>query len=372
MRSPTLTDILFKPPKHPKGVPWYDALRGFDLVGVLLGSAGLALVLTGIIYTSFTPVRDLRVVITLSLGFPTLVVFGLWEAFSNTKYKLCPPTIFKANWGRDFTFPWIVATIISMYYFGINVIYLTMVTELWITEDTPLSEQLILITPGNLGLCVGVSILAAFGNYFSKLIGFRWSVMTSTGMMLITGGILCLVTPFNKGLMIAFVTLQQVFYAYSVIAAIALILWGVHQHDLGIATGLAGTGRNVGGSLAQAIYTTILVNTQARHAAATLPAAAIDAGLSTAAADQLLQVWALGPAAREAIPGVTSEVLAAADLAWRWSYANGLRMVGLASLGFGLTGFLLLFLCADPEPKMTNQIQTFLENDSQAEKNEFH
>jgi hypothetical protein len=45
---------------------------------------------------------------------------------------------------------------------------------------------------------------------------------------------------------------------------------------------------------------------------------------------------------------------------------------GLASLGFGLTSFLLLFLSADIEHKMTDQVEIFPEDDAQAEKNEFH
>ena len=47
-------------------------------------------------------------------------------------------------------------------------------------------------------------------------------------------------------------------------------------------------------------------------------------------------------------------------------------MIGLGSLAFGLLAWLLLFVCVDPEPRMTDQIEVFLENDVQAEKNEFH
>lgn len=339
---------------------------------MVLATLGLVLTLTGIIYTSYLPSNDLRVIILLCLGFPLLVVFGLWETYSKVKYKLCPPAIFTANKGRDFTAPLVVESIVSMYYFGVQVIFTTMINELWVTPSTSQGTQLSLTLASSLGLCTGVVILGVFGTFFSKKIGFRWALVVAVGLMLVMGGIMTLVTPFNRSLMIAFTFLQQVFYAYSVIASITLVLWGVHQHDLGIATGIAGTGRNVGGALAQAVYTTILVNVQGRRAAETLPKAAMDAGLPAAAAQELLKVWALGPAAREAIPGVDDQVLAAAGLAWRWAVCNGLRIVGLASLGFGITGWLVLFWCSDPEPKMTDRIEVFLENDVQAEKNEFH
>lgn len=308
----------------------------------------------------------------LSLGFPVLIIFGLWETFSKVKYKVCPPALFKANYGRDFSAPLIVGSITYMYYFGINVIYPTMVTQLWTSPTTSLSEQLALTTPSNLGLCTGLTLLFLLGSRLSKLIGFRWALIGAFGFMLIFGGLMTLVTPHNKGSMIGFTFLQQMFYAYSVVAAISLILWGVEKQDLGIATGLAGASRNVAGSLSTAIYTTILTNTQSHRAAQTLPQAAVKAGLSAANAEQLLKVWALGPVAREAVPGVDASILEAADLAWKWSYSHGLRIIGLASLGFGLTAWLLLLACVDPEPKMTGKIEVFLENDVQAEKNEFH
>jgi len=353
-------------------VSWHEALVGYDWVGLVLASAGLILVLTGIIFTSYVPASDLRVIITLSLGFPTLLIFALWEAYSTVRFKLCPPSIFKKNNGRDFTLPLVVGSIIFMYYYGMNIIYPTMVTVFWVTSETPLSKQLALTTPSNLGLCTGAAVLALCGSWFSKTIGFRWALMAVMGLMLLSGGILTLVTPYNQALMIAFTVVQQMSYVYSAVAAISLILWGVHQHDLGIATGVAGVGRGVGGSLSQAIYTTILVNTQSRRAAETLPQAAIDAGLPASSAQQLLKVWTQGPAAQAAVPGASPEVLAAAELAWKWSYVHGLCIVGLASLGFGLTAFLLLFLCSDPEPRMTDKIEIFLENDVQANKNEFH
>lgn len=100
---------------------------------------------------------------------------------------------------------------------------------------------------------------------------------------------------------------------------------GVKQVDLGISGGLAGVGRYAGGSLAQAIYVSILSNTQASRAAATVPAAAIKAGLPASSASQLLAAFSLGTSALEAVPGVTPEILVAAGDAFKWSYAHGLK-----------------------------------------------
>jgi hypothetical protein len=130
--------------------------------------------------------------------------------------------------------------------------------------------------------------------------------------------------------------------------------------------------RYAGGSLAQAVYTTILANTQSARAAATVPAAAIAAGMSPENAQSLLTAFPLGAAAIAKVSGTTTEAIGAASLAYLWSYAYGLEMVALSLLSFGIVGLLYILYCEDVTPKMTIKVEIFLENDIDAEKNEFH
>lgn len=130
--------------------------------------------------------------------------------------------------------------------------------------------------------------------------------------------------------------------------------------------------RYAGGPLAQAIYTTILTNTQSTRAAQTLPAAAIAAGMSPENAQALLATFPLGASAIAKVPDVTEEALAAASLAFQWSYAHGLKIVALSSLSFGIVGLICVFWCEDLTPKMTNKTEVLLENDVYADKNVYH
>jgi MFS family permease len=50
--------LLYHPPKHPKGVPWREAIGGLDYVGMLLMIPGVCLVLVGIINTTVSSPRD--------------------------------------------------------------------------------------------------------------------------------------------------------------------------------------------------------------------------------------------------------------------------------------------------------------------------
>lgn len=162
--------------------------------------------------------------------------------------------------------------------------------------------------------------------------------------MVVWGGLMALVTPYNKGMMIAFTFLEQTFFGWAQYESVAFTQLGVHQHDLGMSGGLAGVARYAGGSLAQAIYVSILANTQATKAAATLPAAAMAAGASSTTAQQLLAAFPLGAKAIAAVPGTNAQILAAASEAFAWSYAHGLKITALASLSFGGLGIIMCCL----------------------------
>lgn len=240
----------------------------------------------------------------MCVGFGMLILFGLWETLSSVKYPLCPPRIFRSHNGREFTAPFVLAFIVTMFYYGINIIYPTMVNVFYVTATTPRSEQLLLTLPGNLGLVFGACLLIGFGN----LIGhWKWTLTVSWVGMSIFGGLLALVTPYNKGTMIAFAFLEQMFFGWAQYESIAFTQLGVKQHELGISGGLSGVARFAGGSLAQAIYTTILTNTQTSKAAMTVPAAAEALGLGREESQQLLMAITGGAAdAIAEIPGIVS------------------------------------------------------------------
>ena len=77
-------------------MPWREGLAGLDYVGALLITPGVVLTLVGIIFTTYKPSTDKIVLIPIIVGLFLIVVFGFWETFSKTKYKLCPPEICKS------------------------------------------------------------------------------------------------------------------------------------------------------------------------------------------------------------------------------------------------------------------------------------
>jgi MFS family permease len=98
---------LYHPPTHPRGIPWHQALKELDYGGALLFTAGAVLVLTGVIYTTIIPASSPIVIGLLCAGFGVIVIFAFYETFMPLKQPLTPPKIFKKDYGREFTFPFI-------------------------------------------------------------------------------------------------------------------------------------------------------------------------------------------------------------------------------------------------------------------------
>lgn len=119
-----------------------------------------------------------------------------------------------------------------------------------------------------------------------------------------------------------------------------------------ISSQLAGVARYAGGSLAQAIYVSILANTQSSRAAKLVPAAVEQAGGTAKMAKELLAAFPLGTTALEAVPGVNAKILEAAGTAYQWAYVHGLRMTALSSLAFGGLGLIMCLLCENIDAKV--------------------
>ncbi|EON98649.1 putative trichothecene efflux pump protein [Phaeoacremonium minimum UCRPA7] len=361
--------LYYYPPAHPRGLPFKQALRELDYGGAILFIISATLILTGIVYTTTLPSSDPKVIGTLVPGFALLVVFGLYETFMPLKQPLTPTRVFTRGHGRELTAPFIAAFVVTMFYYAINVIYPTMISVFFTNETTDFRYAVTLTLPANLGLVFGAVLLTLFG---TKIGHWRWTLTGSVTIMVVFGALLALGTPTRKGLVIALVFIEQIGFGWAQYLSIAFVQFGTDQTELGIAGGLAGVARFAGGAVAISVYTTILTNVQTKSAASLVPKAALAAGLPSGSVQALLSALPLGSAALSKVPGITTDIIAAAGAAFQQSYVVGLRTTALASLSFGIVGIIACICCQDIGPKMNEKIEIFLENDVNADKNKYH
>ncbi|KAE9976913.1 hypothetical protein EG327_007909 [Venturia inaequalis] len=361
--------LLYYPPKHPRGIPWKEALMNLDYIGMLSFTGATAMILSAIVYVQLIPSNSPLVIGLLVAGFVLLVFFGLWETFANPKESIAPTRLFTANKGRRLTAPFICGFVVTMFYYGTNITWPTMLGVFFTSTTTPPHIIYLLATVQGFGIFTGAMLLSFFGN---KIGHWKWQMGVPITTMTLFGALFAIVKPNQQSMGIAFAFISSVGYGYAQNLSIAYIQLGADQTELGIAGGLAGVARYAGGAVAVTTFATILTTTQTSHAATGVISAAEAAGSSPTTARAVLAALPMGAAALEKVPGLTTAMATAAGGAFIQSYAAAIRNVALSSMAFGIVAIIACFFLEDIGPKMDNRIEVFLENDVQAEKNKFH
>lgn len=253
--------MFYYPPKHPRGIPWAQAVRDLDYVGIISFTLAATMVLSGIVYVQLRPSSDPTVIGLLVAGFACLMFFSLWETFAPLKEPLTPTRMFTRNKGRTLTAPFIVGFVVTMFYFGTNIVWGTMVSVYFTTPTTPTHTIYWLATVQGFGILAGGLILSFGGSYFQY---WKWQMGISITFMTLFGGLLAYATPEREGAAVAFAFLSATGFGYAQYLSITYIQFGADQIELGIAGGLAGVSRESGGAVAVTVFQTILVDVQKR------------------------------------------------------------------------------------------------------------
>ncbi|KAB5560332.1 fungal trichothecene efflux pump [Coniochaeta sp. 2T2.1] len=357
--------LLYFPPAHPNGLPFKQVFKEIDYFGALLFVVGALPILMGVVWTTVFPSDDPHVIASLALGFFFMICFALWESFAKLKHPLTPRYVFTSSRGRDFTAPAIVLAVVNMFYYSSSILWPTIVNSFYTNGGADWRYAMVLSLPQGLAIALGATLLAFFGSYIKR---WHWQLAGSVFIMVLFGSLMALCTPTNKGLMVAFVFISQAGYGWAIYLAIAVAQMGVEHRNLGLSGGIAGVSRFAAGSIAAAVYTTILTNETSKKIASLVPAAASAAGVSQSdMADLLAAVNTPALATR-----FGSEVAAAVQSAVQQAQVHGIRMVAFASMAFGIVGIIASLCCKDVDKKMDNKIEVYLENDKYAERNQFH
>jgi predicted membrane channel-forming protein YqfA (hemolysin III family) len=98
-------------------LPFKSALKELDYIGGILFILAGTLILVGILYTQIISSSSPKVIGLLVGGFVALVGFIGYEQFMpNLKQPLTPTHIFTKDKGREFTFPFVVGFVVTMFY----------------------------------------------------------------------------------------------------------------------------------------------------------------------------------------------------------------------------------------------------------------
>jgi EmrB/QacA subfamily drug resistance transporter len=274
-----------------------DAARSLDIAGAFTGTAGLAVLVYGIVSTDTHPWGSARTLITLAIALALLTAFLVIQA-RFAKQPLMPLSLFRSRSlsGANIVMLLTGITFFAMWYF----------LSLYMQDVLGFGP----LRTGVFFLPTTVAIIVA-SQFSSRLVGrYGPRPVLVVGMLCVAGGFLWMAqldaasTYANGVLGGAVLTTFGVGLSFTPLATAATS--GVPPHQAGLASGVLNTSRQVGGSIGLAALATIATaRTHAALAAGSTPHNALTSGYDRAFLVSAAIALLAAALAAALIPGLT-------------------------------------------------------------------
>ncbi|OIW22859.1 MFS general substrate transporter [Coniochaeta ligniaria NRRL 30616] len=332
--------LFYNPPdfemKHrADGKTKLQLLGQLDYVGVFLFLAGGVLFLLGVNFGGRKfPWSHPGTIAPIVVGLCCFIAVGFWDTYADLKYPLFPPKLFKRV--REFDVVIVVCFVGGMLYYSMNVIW-------------PRQSQALFVGPENIIMRGVYATIFSCGTWTAGLITCficsrlhheKWQLVGFTVLQTAFIGSMASVGVGDKGQAIATVVLAATTITPPQLLSFTMLSFGLEdQNDLGVAVGLAGTFRLLGGAVATAIYTAIYTTRFSEVLPGKLTEAieASNVPYSKSLLASLIKAAQTNTAAAyNAVVGTTPELAKLAAAAAKESYVQGFRLVYLVAIGFGV------------------------------------
>ncbi|ORY09230.1 fungal trichothecene efflux pump [Clohesyomyces aquaticus] len=322
-------------------------VKELDYLGMFLWTAGLVLFLMGISWGGgLYPWNSPHVIATIVVGAVCLIAFGFWEGFGNTRYPLMPMKFFR---NRGFISLVACATVASMFYYSAVLLWPQQVAAMYTTDINYAGWLSCTVSAATaLGQVCAGGMIKVFGHTR------YWLIFSAFGMVAFVSACASL-TPATKSMGIAFTILGPFFVGFIELAALSLAPLFCKPDDIGLSSGMLASIRAAGGSIAVAVYSTVLTNRLSTTIPSVVGGAAVDAGLPASELPTVLTAVAAGTLAK--VPGVSQGVMTAIAAAIPTAYGQAFKTVYLASLGFGGIAIIGSLLTVDPKKHLTDKVE---------------
>lgn len=207
-------------------------------------------------------------------------------------------------------------------------------------------------------ICAGITIRP-----FGKALKAHWQMrVAAMGMCSFVAG-MAAVTIDRGNMAIAFMALAGFSVGYVELLALIMVPFTCPPGDIGLASGFQSSCRGTSGTIATAIYATVLANRNVINIPGQVGPAAIAAGLPESSVAAAIAAAEAGtPAAFAKVPGMTPAIQAAITLATRVANAMSFRTMFLVSLAFGLTSVIGSFFIGNLDEHLTDDVARKLQD----------
>ena len=348
------TYFSYYPPSHPQGdyerSRWQE-FKELDFVGLGLFTAGLVVFLVGIAYLGRTTYSVPMVAATITVGGVVFISAFIYD-FTCPKKPIFPLHLFRMF--GEFSVYLIILFVCGMIWQ--SMIALSSQGTLYMFTNN-LTEIGIISIPGNVSGVIGGWILPSL---IHKIKHVRYQVFAAILVQTIFTASYAAVVPNNKiGYMILPMFGQSAFTWMTLLSLVASGLF-VPPEELGTTAGLLGTFRSAGGSVGNAVFSTILASSLNKHLAKNIAGAAIGSGFNPANLGKLIPAVienAVGvPGVLKSVPGITAAVEEATAAAFKNTYGDAFRLVYYCTIPFGVIALVAAYFVRDPGHLMNNHV----------------
>lgn len=368
----TLYQFLYHPPSFKQlhvGKTRLQQAKELDFIGILLWIAGCALFLTGLSWGGSTyPWKSAEVLCTLLIGIATIAGFFIYgmnnslsfdwsqltsfsEAFFCPVQPLMPPRMFR-NWGFNGIIT--VASCASMVYYSMTVLWPTIIGTVYTTDSMKIGWDSSVVGGGVL---LGQAMAGIALSYVPKV---KFQIIGAATLVLTFTTALSSLEKTRHAETIAFgvVACTAVGYIENIALPGVTLLWG--PQDIGLATGVLGSIRGMGGAVAQALYSSVYSNELTKNMPKYVVPAATEAGLPADSVPALFEGIAAGNFS--AVPNITDSIIGAVGSAVTKANTMSFRVVFYATIPFSVILLCGALLVPNVEKYLTQNVAKRLQN----------
>lgn len=323
-------------------------LRTFDWIGLMLFTGSTFIFLMGLTWGgTLYPWKSPQVIGVLVGGVVGFVVSTLWEIYLPIGSEPFLPLHLFRNL-RYMSCAWLTAIGAATYY-GFSLIWPAAVAVLY--TDLDQSHAATLSGLAAMGFVFGQIL----GGFVGTLVGPKPGIIAC---MSIAAPILmsAAADPLNMTLTMGLIATGTLFIGMMEGMAIATTTFPLRtQEEIGTAGGLSGTIRSFGSAIAIAVLSTTFTNRLQVTIPQVVVPAAEGAGLPASSIPSLISGLAGTTVLNSTtVPGLTDNILAIADHAYKVANAKAYSTVFLVSFAFGGIGMILCWFVAQNDASMEN------------------
>ena len=321
--------IFYHPPTydqlHVHGKSKWQQFKELDFVGLFLFLAGCVLFLIGLSWGgskyTWTSAHVLSFII---IGLATLVVFVLYEGFVFKGQALMPPRIFK---NKGYSAIVICATVGAMVYYSLTILWPS-ILSMYTTDSAKIGIQSAVVGGG---ILLG-QVAGGFSLSYVPKVKIQAVIVSTLGVAFIAS--LASIGPDTHTTTIILGVLGTFFIGYVDNITFPGVTLVLEAQDIGLATGVLGSIRGMGGAIAQSMYVSILTTNVAKYLPQYVTPAALSAGLPSTSLTSLYAGITAGNFT--GVPGITPAIIAVVGKETQHAYFSAFHIVFYATIPFGV------------------------------------